>query len=253
MPYTVNQLAGLTGVTPRTLRHYDNIGLLRPHRAQNGYRSYGEDHVAALQQILFFRESGLELAQIAEIMQGKNFDALQAMERHIHGLQQRRQELDALLDTAQKTLKAMKGEQTMTDQEKFEGFKKELIRENEEKYGSEVREKWGEEAADASNARMMKMTQEQYKAFQALGEELNGTLAKAVATGDPAGELGQKAAALHKDWLCATWPQYSAEAHRNLTQMYVDDERFTAYYEKIAPNAAAFIRDVVALYTKGQD
>lgn len=95
----------------------------------------------------------------------------------------------------------------------------------------------------------MNMTQAEYQELQKLQNELMETLAAAFQTGDPASELAQKAARLHKEWLCFYWPQYSKEAHANLAQMYVDDERFTAYYDQEQPGTAAFLRDAILIYT----
>jgi hypothetical protein len=137
----------------------------------------------------------------------------------------------------------------MSDQEKFDGFKKNMIDENEKKYGKEIREKYGEETVDASNAKLMNITQEEYEEVTALGEEVNNTLAEAFKTGNPSGDLAQKAADLHKQWLMFYWKEYSKEAHAGLGQMYVDDERFKAYYDKIQPGVAEFLRDAINIYT----
>jgi len=138
----------------------------------------------------------------------------------------------------------------MKDNEKFEGFKKKLVEENEDKYGREIREKYGDDTVNASNAKMMNMTKDQYEAFEKLGQEVLDTLEAAFATGDPAGELGQKTADLHRQWLSYTWGSYSKEAHAGLAQMYVDDERFTAFYDKKKPGMAVFLRDAILKYTE---
>jgi len=137
----------------------------------------------------------------------------------------------------------------MSDQEKFEGFKKRLVEENEKKYGDEVRERWGEEALEASNQKVLNMSQEDYEKVTKLAEDVNQTLAKAMETGDPASEIAQRAADLHKQWLTFYWKEYSKEAHAGLAQMYVDDERFKAYYDKVKPGAAEFLRDAILVYT----
>jgi len=138
----------------------------------------------------------------------------------------------------------------MTDEEKFEGFKRKLIDENEAKYGKEIREKYGEEAVERSNARVRGMSRERHAAQERLSAELNEALKAACETGDPAGETAQKAAALHKEWLCFYWDQYSKEAHRGLAEMYVEDPRFAAYYDGIAPGLAAFLRDAIRIFCK---
>lgn len=138
----------------------------------------------------------------------------------------------------------------MSDQDKFLGFKEKVIKENEEKYGKEIREKYGDKAVDESNAKWMNMSQEQYEAFKKLEEELYQVLAAAMETNDPASDLAQKAADLHRQWLSFTWGSYSKEAHAGLAEMYVADERFKAYYDKIKPGAAQFLRDAIRIYTQ---
>ena len=93
------------------------------------------------------------------------------------------------------------------------------------------------------------MSEEKYSEFTALGEKINEKLKEALKTGDPAGKLAQEVAELHKKWLQFTWPNYSKDAHVGLAQMYVDDERFTEYYDKIQVGATKFLRDAIWIYT----
>lgn len=137
----------------------------------------------------------------------------------------------------------------MVDSEKFEGFKRDLVDENEKKYGKEVREKYGDEAVERSNAKLLGMSQEEYNAVAALETEIRETLKAAMQTGDPSSEVAQKAADLHRQWLTFYWDSYSKEAHAGVAQMYVDDERFTAYYDKEQPGTAKFLRDAILVYT----
>ena len=93
------------------------------------------------------------------------------------------------------------------------------------------------------------MTEEQYRELEELGNSVIDNLKRAMETKDPAGELGQKTAELHKQWITICWGSYDKEAHANLAQMYVDDERFKAYYEKAQPGATEFLRDAIWIYT----
>ncbi len=250
MEYTVQKLGKLAGISTRTLRYYDQIGLLKPARINaSGYRVYGQTEVDRLQQILFYRELGVNLNEIKRIIDAPTFDSLQALKEHRRQLLDKKSQLELLIANVDKTIAAREGRITMTDQEKFEGFKEKLIEENERKYGKEIREKYGTEAVEASNRAFLKMTKEDYERFEKLGEEVLSTLKAAMATGDPAGELGQKAADLHRQWLTYTWGQYDQEAHAGLARMYVDDPRFAAYYDKVQPGAAVFLRDAILVYT----
>ncbi len=250
MEYTVQKLANLSGISTRTLRYYDEIGILKPARINSsGYRIYGQKEVDRLQQILFYRELGISLDSIKEIVTSPSFDGAKALKEHREKLLEKRQQLDLLIANVEKTIALTEGRITMSDKEKFEGFKKKMIDENEKKYGEEIRQKYGEETVKKSNEKFMNMTKEEHDEVQAISEKLTETLAEAFKTGDPAGELAQKAADLHKQWLTHYWTEYSKEAHAGLAQMYVDDERFTAYYDKEQPGTAAFLRDAIHIYT----
>jgi len=115
-------------------------------------------------------------------------------------------------------------------------------------YEQEARERYGNDAIDRSNVKVRGMTQQQQVAAVALSDELNVALKAAFELGDPTSTLAQKACELHKQWLCVYWDTYSSEAHMGVAQMYVDDPRFTAYYDKIAVGCAAFLRDAVTVY-----
>jgi DNA-binding transcriptional MerR regulator len=250
MEYTIQKLASLAGVSTRTLRYYDEIGILKPARINSsGYRIYGQAEVNLLQQILFYRELGVGLDSIKDIVTAPTFDGAKALREHREKLLEKKEQLDLLIANVDKTIALTEGRITMSNKEKFEGFKKKMIEDNEKNYGKEIREKYGKDTVEASNAKVMNMTQEQYEEVTALSEQIHTTLAEAFKTGDPAGELAQKAAHLHKQWLTYYWKEYSKEAHAGLAQMYVDDERFTAYYDKEQPGTAVFLRDAIHIYT----
>lgn len=250
MEYTIQKLASLAGVSTRTLRYYDEIGILKPARINSsGYRIYGQEEVNTLQQILFYRELGVGLDSIKEIVTATSFDGAKALREHREKLLEKREQLNLLIANVDKTIALTEGRITMSNKEKFEGFKKKMIVDNEKNYGKEIRDKYGNDNVEASNAKVMNMTEEQYQEVTALAEQIHTTLAEAFKTGDPAGELAQKAAQLHKQWLTYYWKDYSKEAHAGLAQMYVDDERFTAYYDKEQPGTAVFLRDAIHIYT----
>lgn len=250
MEYTIKKLSSLAGVSTRTLRYYDEIEILKPARINSsGYRIYGEKEVDRLQQILFYRELGVNLENIKEIISSPDFNETVALKQHYKELLARRHQLDVLIENVEKTISNKEGRIKMSDKEKFEGFMKKLVEDNEKKFGQEVREKYGEDVVKKSNQQFMNMSVEQYNNLQDLGNQVLETLKEAYKTGNPAGELGQKAAELHKEWITFCWGSYDKEAHVNLTQMYVDDERFRAYYDKEQPGCAEFLRDAVKVYT----
>jgi DNA-binding transcriptional MerR regulator len=248
MDYTINELAKMAGVSTRTLRYYDEIGLLRPRRIPNGYRVYGRTEVDILQQILFYRELGMTLEETGRLLRTPDYDKEAALSLHLKALQRRKDQLDKLIDNVTKTIGVLKGETTMTDAEKFEGFKQDLIDENEKNYGAEIRAKYGADTVARSNDRLKSMTKEQFDELKALEAETNAKLGEAFRIGDPDSPQAQEACALHKKWITACWGHYDKEAHMGLVRMYTEDKRFTAYYDKIAPGCAAFLLKAMRIY-----
>ncbi|MEK3884561.1 MerR family transcriptional regulator [Paenibacillus sp. PL2-23] len=250
MEYTVQKLGRIAGISTRTLRYYDEIGILKPARINSsGYRIYGQAEVDKLQHILFYRELGVGLEQIKAILDNPAFDGLLALRTHREQLLDRKKQLELLIHNVENTIALHEGRIAMSDEQKFEGFKTQLIQDNEQKYGNEIREKYGDDAVNQSNAKLQGMTKEQYEAVTKLSEELTATLAEAMKGGDPASELGQQAAELHRQWLMYYWNDYNKEAHAGLAQMYVEDERFKAYYDVNQPGTAEFLRDAIVIYT----
>jgi len=123
-----------------------------------------------------------------------------------------------------------------------------LVAENEQKYGEEIRAKYGDDAVDRSNTKVKNMTSEQYAEAEALRQEMMDILTKAFKQGDPASQLAQKACNLHRQWLMFFYDGYCKEYHIGLAEMYVADERFKEHYDNIAPGAAEFLRDAIKIY-----
>ena len=251
MEYTVNHLAKLSGVSTRTLRYYDKIGLLKPLRVNsNGYRIYGDEQINLLQQILFYRDLDFCLEDIKSIVTAPDFDREQALADHLVMLEARRQQMELLIQNVKKTIASMKGETVMNDAEKFEGFKKDFIKENEETYGQEIRNRYGDKTVDASNARLAGMTQAQWNETKQLEETIATLLVQAVQTGSPSSPTAQELCETHKTWLTMFWPDntYTKEGHLALAESYVADARFKAYYDNIVEGGAEFLRNALAVY-----
>lgn len=178
------------------------------------------------------------------------FDKEGLLQEQLTALSERKERLEVLIKTMEKTISSLKGDAAMTDAEKFEGFKRKIIADNEAAYGQELRERYGEEAIDASNRKVSAMSASQWKDARELGELINQTLKEAFVSGDPAGKIAQKVCDLHRQWLCMFWQDgtYSKEAHKALADGYVSDERFTAYYDKIAIGCTKFLRDAIYIY-----
>ena len=252
MEYSIQELARLSGVTTRTLRWYDQIGLLKPGRvAENGYRRYGLAQVDRLQDILYYRALGVELAQIRACLDDPDFDRLAALRGHLARLEGERARLDGLIRSVTDTIHAEERNEIMQDEQKFEVFKRQAVECNEALYGREVREKYGDAQMDEANAAVMGRTQAQYQEWTDLGREIQERLEAAVQAGlSPEDQEGKEITALHRRWLTITGKQYDPARHRGIAELYVMDERFTAYYDKRVPGCARFLRDAVAHWVK---
>lgn len=249
MDYGVEELARLANISARTLRYYDTLGLLSPPRAKHsGYRLYGAAEVDRLQQILIYRALGVPLKKIGELLASPAFNAAHALEEHLRSLHAKRSQIDALIGTVERTIQNMKGEGSMTDREKFDGFGEKLVEENEKLYGADIREKYGGEEVERANARVRGMGEGDHARAQRLAQEVNEALKAAFLQGDPASALAQRACALHKEWLRIYWAEYSSEKHLGLAETYVADPRFTAYYDAIAPGCTAFLRAAIRAF-----
>ena len=249
MKYSISQLSKLAGVSSRTLRYYEEIGLLIPRgKDVNGYRYYDSAQVDKLQQIMFYRSFDIELEEIKNILASDSFDPIKTLESHLVKLENQKSKINRLIDNVNKTIMSLKGETTMSDKEKFAAFKQNIVDENEKKYGGEIRKKYGDKTVDETNKKILDMSQESWNSLEELTALLNATLKEATQQADPASETAQKACALHKEWLGYYWNFYNKEAHLNLCLMYTQDERFKEYYEKIAPGCADFLYEAMKIY-----
>ena len=252
MEYSIQELSRLSGVTTRTLRWYDQIGLLKPSRvAESGYRYYGRAEVDRLQDILYYRALGVELARIKECLDDPSFDRLAALRNHLAALEAEWERLEQLIRSVKDTIGAEERNEIMSDEQKFEAFKQRAVAHNEEVYGAEIRAKYGDQEVDEANAAVMNLSRKQYQEWTDLGRGIQERLEVAVQAGlSPESEAGKELCALHRQWLTITGNQYDPARHRGIVELYVADERFTAYYDKQVPGCARFLRDAVAHWVK---
>lgn len=252
MEYSIQQLSRLSGVTTRTLRWYDEIGLLKPSRvAESGYRYYSGAEVDRLQDILYYRALGVELAQIKECLDNPSFDRLAALRSHLTALETEQKRLQALIRSVRDTIRTQERNEIMSDAQKFEAFKERVVAHNEQTYGAEIRAKYGDEQVDATHAAVMGLTQAQYQEWSRLGRKIQKRLEDAVQAGlSPQSEEGQTITNLHRRWLTVTDNRYDPAKHRGIAELYVADERFTAYYDRQVPGCARFLRDAVQHWAK---
>ena len=241
--YSTGKLSEISDVSSRTLRYYDEIGLLKPSFInESGYRYYDDNEVALLQQILFYKERGLDLQTIKEIIYRKDFDLYSALEEHLVSLEEEKKKIDRMINSVKLSIKSLKGEYNMSDKDKFEVFKKNLIDKNERTYGKEIREKYGDDSIDESNRKMLNMNEEDYKIFKELEENILTLVKKCVKENlDLDSKEAKELANMHQKWIKMTWNKYSVEAHKSLAMMYTMDERFKEYYDRNIEGCADYL------------
>ncbi len=252
MEYSIQQLSRLAGVTTRTLRWYDKIGLLKPSRtAEGGYRYYGPEEVDRLQDILFYRTLGVELAQIRECLDSPSFDRLAALQSHLTELEARQERLGSLIQAVKDTIHAEERNEIMTDEKKFEAFKQHTVEQYEQHFGSEARTLYGDEAVDAVQSNILNLTAEQYQEWTNLNNEILQKIEQAVhAKISPTSEEGKKIMQLHRRWLTISDNKYDVQKHKGLAELYVADQRFTAYYDRNLSGCAQFLHDAIVYWAE---
>ena len=241
MKYTVKQLAKLSGVTGRTLRYYDEIGLLKPASKgeDNQYRYYGEAELLLLQQIMFFRALGFSLGQIQAIVQSDNFDKIEALSQHKVELKSRIEKMQTLVATVDKTLLHLKRDITMKDIEMYDGFDMEKQLE----YEAYLKEKCpgSEKIIDGSWVKAKNLTNKDWEDMQQATMAINDELVAAIEKGlQPTDSAVQRIIQKHYDWICYFWTP-NAETYVGLSQMYQDHEEFREFYTKPHPELLEFI------------
>ena len=241
MEWSTHEVVDATGVTSRTLRHYDQVGLLLPTRTgAGGLRYYDQQALVRLQRILLLRELGLSLAAIAEVLDGDT-DDIEALHTHRARLLVEKQRIDAQVRSVEATIAALQKGRPIMPKNMFEGF-------DHTKYDAEVRERWGDEAADRSNAWWSGLGTEGQAAFRQEVEALNAQWDQVIASGaTPDSEPAQDVAARHVAWLrsAVQGAELSKAMVKGITQMYVDDERFAANYNRVSSKGPRFVRDAV--------
>jgi MerR family transcriptional regulator, thiopeptide resistance regulator len=246
-PLTVAQLAAVSGVTVRTLHHYDQIGLLKPAAVgANGYRYYGRTELLRLQRILFHRELGVPLAAIAELLDLEGEDQVAILTQHREKLAAERERYRILIDTIDHTIAELKGEELMENAQLYRGFSPEKQAGYEawliEQYGDPMRESIGH--ARKSCAQLSAAQKE------ALGKQLHDVeqaLADALRHGvDPASAAVGALIGRHRAWVAAMWGRpCSPQSYAGLADLYLSHPDFVARYERIEKGFAEYLAEAM--------
>ncbi|MDQ3475384.1 MAG: MerR family transcriptional regulator [Actinomycetota bacterium] len=243
--FSIGELADLAGVTVRTLHHYDRVGLLRPgHRNAAGYRCYTGPDADRLAQILGYRELGFALDEIRSILDDPDSGAQEHLHRQRRLLTERIDRLRRIVSAIDTTLEARTMQTTgLSPAEKLAVFGDF----DPDDYAEEAEQRWGTtDAYQQSAARTKSYTKQDWQTITAEGSAIRNALAQALAAGLPATSVeAMDAAEQARQHITRWFYDCPLEMHRNLGDMYVADERFTATYEKVAAGLAAYVREAI--------
>jgi DNA-binding transcriptional MerR regulator len=252
--WSIQEIARLAGTTSRTLRHYDDVGLLAPSRiAANGYRHYDGTALVRLQRILLLRELGLGLPQIAQVLDaaGSTQSEASALETHLALLREEQDRLARQIASVESTITALRGGENLMADNMFDGF-------DHTQYKEEVEERWGRRAYADGDRWWRGMTDAQRADWQQRVSDLGRDWIAAAESGiDPASSEAQEIARRHVEWLTgvpgtpASVPGGDVKAYViGLGEMYVADPRFGANYATSSggTHGAEFVRDALRVY-----
>lgn len=244
MDWSIQQIASSAGVTSRTLRHYDQLGLLVPARVGgNGYRYYDTESLVRLQRILLLRELGLGLPAIADVLDGEVSDEV-ALTAHVRWLEQEGARIRDQILAVNSTIHALQKDEAIMPEQMFHGF-------DPSQYREEVAELWGAETAANSEAWWEQLGGAGQQEFMGLHEALQDDYDAALLAGElPTSARVLEIAARHAAWIAAGWQgrEPDADALRGLADMYVSDPRFAKNYTRADPRGAEFVRDALHAY-----
>ncbi|MFI9239335.1 MerR family transcriptional regulator [Streptomyces sp. NPDC053079] len=244
MSHSVGQVAAIAGVTVRTLHHYDEIGLLVPSgRSHAGHRRYEDADLDRLQQILFYRELGFPLEEVAALLDDPGADPMAHLRRQHTLLADRIDRLQRMAAAVEHAMEARKMGIRLTPEEKFEVFGDF----DPDEHAEEAERRWGDtDAYRESRRRTASYTKEDWLRIRAAADDLNARIAALMASGAaPESQEAMDLAEEHRQQICSFYYACSYEIHTGLGEMYVADERFTATYEAVRPGTAAYLRDAI--------
>jgi DNA-binding transcriptional MerR regulator len=251
---TVKQLAAISGVTVRTLHHYDEIGVLKPACVgANGYRYYGRAQLLRLQRILFYRELGTPLSAIAELLDLEGENQVGVLQQHRGKLEAERERYGVLIETIDRTIAELRGERLMENADLYKGFSAEKQAGYEawliERYGEPLRAEM--ESAKAAQeslppAKRKALLETQGKELQELETALAGALRNGV---DPGSDAVELLIARHRAWVSAMWGRpCSVEGYAGLADLYLAHPDFVTRYERLEKGFAEYLARAMKLH-----
>ena len=247
---TVGAVAALTGVSVRTLHHYDHIGLVMPSvRTSAGYRGYTDADIERLHLVLVYRSVGIPLDEIRALLDDPSADVLEQLRRQHQLLLEQADRLQHTIKAVEELMNAHRSGIQLTAEEQIEIFGTTAF---SEEYAAEAEQRWGEtDAWKQSQQRVSRLSKDDWIAIKAEGDALIEALAQAKRDGvEPGSDAANELAARHRASI-ERFYDCGDEMHRNLVQMYLADERFTRYYDDVEPGLTQYVHDIVVASIDG--
>lgn len=241
---TVGDVARLSGVSVRTLHHHDQIGLLPPSgRSDAGYRLYSNTDLQRPRQILFYRELGFGLDQVAQILASREADADVHLRRQHRSLRECLERTQALLKAIEHEMEARKMGIALSAEDQFEIFGTD----QPDQRMTEADERWGEtDAFKESPRRTAAYTKEDWIEIKRQADENIRAFAEANRAGEPADRpVAMALAEAHRQHISRWFYECDSHRHRSLAELYVSDARFSEPWEKIAPGSSRYVHDAI--------
>ncbi|WP_122641946.1 MerR family transcriptional regulator [Luxibacter massiliensis] len=252
MEYTITKLAKLACISSRTLRYYDEIGLLKPLNINSsGYRIYGEKELKRLQQILFLRQFGLELTAISQILNSDGFNMIEMLKSHLLLLEQQKREIDTIIENIHKTIENETNNIPIQDYERFIGLQKRFREGDFSKYQNELVRLYSAQQLDTYKTKTSSMTFYEISEINALERYIKYNLEKMMKnkTGVPS-LLAHDTFIRHKEWLSYMLSPLTPEIYLSIAEKYVADTRFKEYYDIHTNGCAQLLFDIITYYVK---
>jgi MerR family transcriptional regulator, thiopeptide resistance regulator len=247
MAWSIAQVARMSKVTSRTLRHYDAIGLLEPAWVgDNGYRYYEREQLLRLQRILLLRDLGLGLDTVAEVLDERH-RAVDVLRNHARWLAAEQERLATLARTVSRTIEELEGGDEVKLEELFDGFDAD----RQARYEADLVERYGDRAqehVDEGKRRMKGWTKADADAYLAEWQEIVQAYAEVFRAG-VAADAPQvlDVTDRHHAWLSRSWTP-NRESYTGLGELYADAPEFKAQLDEHAEGLAGYVRDAIAAY-----
>jgi MerR family transcriptional regulator, thiopeptide resistance regulator len=241
---TVGAVATLTGVSVRTLHHYDHIGLVVPSvRTPAGYRGYTDADIERLHLVLVYRSVGLPLDEIRTLLDDADADVMAHLQRQRELLLEQADRLQHTIKAVEELMNAHREGIQLTAEEQVEIFGTTAF---SDEYAAEAQERWGDtDAWKQSQQRVSKFTKQDWVDIKAEGDALLEALAQAKRDGVAPGSAAANELAVRHRASIERYYDCDDEMHRCLAEMYLADERFTRFYDDVEPGLAQFVHDIV--------